>query len=65
MALNSTLSQFRHQLMIATAWITATVAIDEGMSGGRKTGSKNIPRRRIPVQQLFQNLGTKYVKKAY
>ena len=65
MALNYTLSQFRHQLMIATAWIASTVATDEGMSGGRETGTKNIRRRRIPVQQLFRNLGTKYVKKAY
>ena len=65
MALNSTLSQFRHQLMIDTAWIASTVATDEGMSGGGMAGTKHIRRKRIPVRQLFQNLGTKYVKKAY
>ena len=41
MALNSTLSQFHHKLMIATAWI-ATVATDEGTSGVGMAGTKHI-----------------------
>ena len=49
MSLNSTLSQFRHQVMIATAWI-ATVATDEGTSGGGMAGTKHIRRKRIPVR---------------
>ena len=42
-----------------------TLATDEGMSDGGISDTKNIRRKRIPVRQLFQNLGTKYVKKAY
>ena len=64
MSLNSTFSGFHHHLMMATAWI-ATVAADEGMSGGGTAGTKHIRRKRIPVRQLFRNLGARYVKKAY
>jgi len=50
---------------MAAAALIATVAADEGMSGGRETGSNNIPRRRILVTKIFQNLGAKYIRKAY
>ena len=50
--------------MVAVA-IVATIAADEGMSGGRETGSKNINRKRVPVIKIFQNLGAKYIRKAY
>ena len=65
MALNSTFNGFQHHLMVAVALI-ASIAADEGINDeGRQPGSKNIRRKRIPVRQLFRNLGAKYVKKAY
>ena len=45
--------------------MVATIVADEGMSGGRETGSKNINRKRVPVTKIFQNLGAKYIRKAY
>ena len=53
---------FQQHLMAATTLI-ATIAVDEGMSGG--TGSKIIPQRRILVTKIFQNLRAKYTSKAY
>ena len=55
MALNSTFCGFQQHLMVAVAMI-ATIVADEGMSGSQETGSKNIPRKRVPVTNIFQNL---------
>ena len=43
----------RQQLMAAAALI-ATIAADKGMSGGRETGSKNIPLTINWSQQYFK-----------
>jgi len=64
MSLNSTFRGFQQHLMVAAAMV-ATIVADEGMSGGRETGSKNINRKRVPVTKIFQNLGAKYIRKAY
>ena len=60
MSLNSTFRGFQQHLMVAAAMVTTIVA-EEGMSGGREIGSKNINRKRVPVTKIFQNLGPKYV----
>ena len=64
MLLNSIFCGFQQHLMV-TAAMVATIVADEGMSGGRETGSKNINRKRVPVTKIFQNLGAKYIRKAY
>ena len=64
MSLNSTFRGFQQHLMVAAAMVTTIVA-EEGMSGGREIGSKNINRKRVPVTKIFQNLGAKYIQKAY
>ena len=55
---------FQQHLMIA-ALLIATIIAEQGMSGGGTSGSKHIPRRRIPVTTIFRNLGTMYIRKAY
>ena len=55
---------FQQHLMIA-ALLIATIIAEQGMSGGGTSGSKHIPRRKIPVTTIFRNLGKKYIRKAY
>ena len=61
-----TLSFFFHEnLMASAALISIIAAVDDMDGGGRNPGSINIPRTRIPVRQIFKNLGKRHTRKAY
>lgn len=51
----------------AVAAIVSNVALDEldTKGVGWKEGSKNIPRRRIPVEEIFAKLGQRFIRKCY
>jgi len=57
-------AEITNQILKASAIISSLIA-ERASRGGQKSGSKNIPRQRVPVTEIFQNLGPANFRKAY